>query len=228
MMIVVLLALAAQTNPDSLSETAKQRAMDRRFDEAAAIWKDALGADPNHFPSLFNFGYMRYTQGQFAEAEPLLERAATIRPGDFAVHYVLGSTLVALAHREAGLDEWRKALLIQPSHVKLMQIMAVEYGSGAYFRESCDIARRALKVNALDLNANLVAVKACQDAHDPATLDIAGQAAARFPGSARTNFEYGFQLQKIGRGEESLPFIEKAMTLDPSYEEPFSFTATCC
>jgi predicted Zn-dependent protease len=44
-----------------------------------------------------------------------------------------------------------------------------------------------------------------------------------FPQSARTNFEYGFQLQKAGLTEESVPYLKKSMELDPAYEEPFFF-----
>ena len=43
---------------------------------------------------------------------------------------------------------------------------------------------------------------------------------SRFPQSARAHFEYGFHLQKVGRTDEALKELEKAMALDPSYEEP--------
>jgi tetratricopeptide (TPR) repeat protein len=45
----------------------------------------------------------------------------------------------------------------------------------------------------------------------------------RFPASARANFEYGFHLQKLGRVDEALLLLEKAMQTGPNYEEPFFF-----
>jgi tetratricopeptide (TPR) repeat protein len=214
-----LLLAAAQADPGALADTAKNLALEKRYDEAAALWQQALKTAPDHWPSLFNLAYMYFSLSDFARAEPLLARAANVRPADFNTHYLLGSTLVRLGKREQGLREWRTALELQPGNVRLMQIMAVEYGNGAYFKEACDIARRALG----DLNAYLVAIKACEDARDPAALELARDAATKFPDSARANFEYGFQLQRHGRTEDSLPYLRKAMAADPAYEEPFFF-----
>jgi tetratricopeptide (TPR) repeat protein len=216
--ILVLIALT-QADPDTLADRAKNLAVEKRYDEAAALWQQALNTAPDHWPSLFNLAYMYFSLSDFTHAEPLLAHAAKLRPGDFNVHYLLGSTLVRLGKREQGLREWRTALQLQPGNVRLMQIMAVEYGNGAYFKEACDIARRALG----DLNAYLVAIKACEDARDPAALELARDAAAKFPDSARTNFEYGFQLQRHGRIDDSLPYLRQAMAADPAYEEPFFF-----
>ncbi len=222
--LALVLAFAPpQTSPDALSDAAKQLATEQNHETAAVLWKRALAINPNHFPSLFNFGFMRYSLKQYSDAEPLLARAAKVNPGDFNTRYILGATLAASRKREAALLEWRVALRLQPDNVKLMQIMAVEYGKGAYFKEACELARRALDVNKFDLAANLVAIKTCQDARDPEVIEIARRAVEYFPGSAQTNFEYAFQLQKLGHREESVPYLEKAMTLDRAYEEPFFF-----
>ena len=46
---------------------------------------------------------------------------------------------------------------------------------------------------------------------------------SKFPDSARANFEYGFHLQKVGRIDESLAALKKAMAADSAYEEPYFF-----
>jgi predicted Zn-dependent protease len=217
---ILLLFLVSQSGPDALSEAATKLATEKRYDEAVALWNQALAASPGHFPSLFNLGYTYFTLGRFDEAAPLLARAARLRPADFNVHYVLGSALVSAGRRELGLAEWNRALALQPNHRKLMQLMAIEYTNGQYFRDACEIARRAVGD---DLNGHLIAIKACQDARDPSTLALSRQAVARFPDSARTNFEYGFELQRIGQRDESVPYLRKAMQADPAYEEPFFF-----
>lgn len=223
LLITAALIMAPPPDPDALSESAKKLAVEKRYDEAATLWEKALALSPNHFPSLFNFGFMRFSLAQFAEAEPLLARACPLQPGDFNCRYLLGATLVKLGKRDAGLLAWRAALAVQPSSLKLMQIMSVEYANGYYFKEACDIGKRALALRQNEPNAYFVAIKACQDAQDPSTFDLARQAATRFPDSARANFEYGFQLQKTGRREDSLPYLKKAMSADATYEEPFFF-----
>lgn len=223
MVLAVGLMLFAASDPDALSESAKAAALQKRYDEAAALWNRALAVSPQHFPSLFNFAYMRYTQSRYAEAEPLLARATRVQPQDFNTRYLLGATMIQLGKREAGLREWRAALLLQPSNLKLIQIMALEYGNGQYFRESCDLARRALALRQDDPDIHLIGIKACQDAGDAGAFDMARRAVELFPNSARANFEYGFQLRKKGRTSQSALFLQKAMEADPSYEEPFFF-----
>ena len=75
----------------------------------------------------------------------------------------------------AGLREWRVALSLQPRNIKLLEVMAIEYSNGDYFRQACDAAQRAVKLKPDDQKAYLVAIKACHDAHDPATLDVAAR-----------------------------------------------------
>lgn len=223
--LALLLALVAAppADADRLSEQAAVLATERRYEEAAALWQRALAADPRHFPSLFNLGFLYFNRGRPADAAPLLERAAALQPADFNTHYVLGSALLGQGRREDALRAWQAALAARPGHFKLMQIMAVEYSNGQYFQAACEIARRAVALQPAALEPHLVAIKACQDAADPSAFELARQALERFPSSARTHFEYGFQLRKAGRREEALPFLKKAMQLDPGYEEPFFF-----
>ena len=223
MISLVLIAVLSQGNADALSEAAKQLALEKRYDEAEALWQKALKQARDHFPSLFNLGYMRYSLGQYAEAEPFLSHAARVRPADFNSQYLLGATLVKLNRREDALRAWRGALAAQPQNYKLMQIMSVEYADGYYFKEGCEVARRALALRSDTPEPWFVAIKACSDARDPEMLALTKQAAERFPGSARANFEYAFQLQRAGLADESRPYLKKAMEQDGTYEEPFYF-----
>ena len=220
---LALLLLLQPAEADRLSEQAKTFAAERRFDQAASLWQQALKADPRHFPSLFNLGFLHFNQGRASDAVPLLERAAAARPADFNTRYLLGTALLQLQRREDALRSWQAALAIQPAHFKLMQIMAVEYSNGQYFQAACEVSRRAVELKSDSIEPWLVAIKACQDAADPAAFELARRGYERFPAAARTNFEYGFQLRKAGRREEALPYLKKAMQLDPAYEEPFFF-----
>ncbi|QOY85739.1 tetratricopeptide repeat protein [Paludibaculum fermentans] len=223
LLAVTAMALWLQAGPDLLSDQAQQLAMQKRYDEAEVLWKRALQAAPDHFPSLFNLGFMRYSLGQFTAAEDWLTRAARAKPGDFNSRYLLGTTLLKLERREDALRAWRAALAVQPNNYKLMQIMSVEYSNGYYYKEACAVGRQAVALRGDTPEPWFVAIKACFEARDPETLALTKQAAERFPESARANFEYGFQLQKAGLRDESLPFLRKAMSQDPSYEEPFYF-----
>ena len=105
-----------------------------------------------------------------------------------------------------------------------MQVMIVEYEKGLYYSEAQALALRALQLNPGGLDFYLLAIHACQNARDLAAgLNIARRAVARFPDSARAQFEYGFHLQRAGQLAEAVDVLKRAMELDPNYEEPFYF-----
>ena len=221
--LILIMAFALQANPDALSASATQLAQQGKAEEAAALWQRALAAQPGHFPSLFNLGFLRQSQGQNKEASALLARAAKVNPRDFNTRYLHGVVLLRINQRDAALTEWRAATAVQPANYKLLQIMAVEYGKGYYYREACDAAQRALKLRNDTPDSWLIAIQACHDARDPGVLELTRGAAQKFPSNARTNFEYGYQLRRAGRYGESVDFLKKAMEADASYEEPYFF-----
>jgi tetratricopeptide (TPR) repeat protein len=208
----------------ALSDQALALAQQHRTDEAAKLWRQALTLEPNYFPALFNLGYMEFSAGHTADARNWLARAVRANSRDFQAHYLLGTILVGAGERDNALREWRAALALEPDNLKLMEVMIVEYEKGLYYNEAEALARRALELNRRDLNVYLMAIHACQNARDLAAgQQIARQAVAQFPESARANFEYGFHLQRDGRGTEAVGYLKKAMELDPKYEEPFFF-----
>jgi tetratricopeptide (TPR) repeat protein len=221
--MILLLSLWLAAPPDVLSEQAVQLAGQRRYEEAAGLWTQALQASPGHFPSLFNFGVMEFRRERFPEAAALLERAARVQPRDFNTRYMLGTALLRTGAREEALRQWRAALAIQPDNARLMQVMSVEYNNGLYFAEACEVGQRSARLPGALEQAYLIAIKACIDAQSPGAFALASEAVQRFPSSARANFELGFQLQRNGRRDEALPYLEKAIQLDAAYEEPLFF-----
>ncbi len=224
--IALLLAAGLVDAQDAatLSDRAQALASEKRLEEAERLWKDALAKAPDYFPALFNLGYFYYSRARFDAAEPLLDHASQVTPGDFNTWYLLGATRARMELREPALRAWRRALAIQPKNLKLIEIMSVEYSKGHYFLEAATLAERALSIAENDPNLYFLAIKAYQDAGDYGkALDIARRAVARFPESARANFEVGFHIYKLGQVEESLRYLKKAMETDPAYEEPFFF-----
>jgi len=221
---MVALVLAATEDPAALSEQAQRSAQQQQFGEAERLWKRAIELSPDYFPALFNLGLMYSRQKRFAEAEPLLNRAAHASPGDFNAWYIWGSALSQLGRTDDALRAWREALKLQPRNQRLMQVMSVEYSKGRYLGEAATLAGRVLELNGSDLNAMLLAIKAYQVAgDDAAAAAVARRAVERFPDSARANFEHAYHLQKDGKIADAEQYLQRAMKLDPTYEEPFFF-----
>ena len=220
-LLILWLAFLQADDPAALSDRALELAAQKRTDEAAELWQKALAISPDYFPALFNLGFLHFSRKDYRQAEPLLLKAVRANPKDFNARYIAGAAFVGLQKREAGLRQWRAALEINPRHVKLMLIMAVEYNAGRYFREAAAVAERALDLERNDPAIYFLAIKAYQDAGDhPSALKVATTLAERFPDLPRANFEYGYELHKAGRSDRALPYLKKAMQGNPDHEEP--------
>jgi Flp pilus assembly protein TadD len=169
-------------------------------------------------------GFPAGRAGQDGEAAEWLRRAVAANPRDFNSAYLLGTVLARRNDTDAALRAWRGALALQPGNRKLMQVMSVEYSKGRYFAEAARMAEAALQLAPEELALYLVAIKARQDAgqHEEA-FALARRALAKFPASARANFEVGFHLHKLGRWDEAMPYFEKAIAGEAGYEEPHYF-----
>src|SRR5438128_1106041 len=102
---IAVFALAMQDS-GKLSEQAQKLAVEKRYDEAEVLWRQAIDRSPDFFPALFNLGYMFYSNGKLDQAAIWLARAARVAPQDFNTRYLLGATLAKLEKREEALKEW--------------------------------------------------------------------------------------------------------------------------
>ena len=84
------LLLAPMQDAGALSTRAQSLAMEKRFDEAEALWRQAIVRSPEFFPALFNLGYMYYSTGRFDQAATWLAKAGRVSPQDFNTRYLLG------------------------------------------------------------------------------------------------------------------------------------------
>lgn len=217
-----VLALALlQPGADALVEQGAAAAQAGRAGEAEALWKRALAASPGHFGALFNLGYFYLRQGDAAAAEPYLARAARANPNDYNAAFLLGNARLQLNRPEEALRAWRVALAVRPGDARLWKVVSVEYAKGRYFQEAAQAARRAAELQPGDEEAWVMAIKNYADAgqYDAAGRQAA-EALARFPGSARVNFENAFLRHRAGRWAEAAGLLRAAIAADPRYEEP--------
>ncbi len=222
MTALILWVLLAQ-DLESLNERARVLASQGNPEEAAVLWRRIHKQSPAFFPAAFNLGYFHFSRKEFQEAETYLRAAAKAQPGDFNARFLLGQSLAALDLRDDAIRQWRAALALQPKHAKLLGILAVEYDRGGYLLEAANAAKRALHLQPGNLDAHLLAIKACQQAQDPEGATIAEKTAAKFPRSARAQFEHAWYLQRAGNTDAALRQLERTISLDASYDEPHFF-----
>ena len=206
-----------QAGADELAEQGRELAAAGRTEEAAKLWRKALVTVPSHFPSLFNLGFLAWQQNRDGAAAEWLERAARAQPGDFNALYLAGSAWSRQGKSTEAIVWWRKALTVQPGNSKLRKTMAAEFSRAKLFREVVEVSEGSLDSEAMLLMV-IAARRALGEAHQAALL--VNRALDRFPDSARVQFEAGYDLHRAGLWQRSIPYFDRAIALDPAYEEP--------
>ena len=92
-----------------------------RLDEAQALYRGVLAADPAHFDALHLLGVIEGQHGRFEEALPLLERAVALRPDNAAALNNLGNTLAGLERFGAAVARFDQALALKTENPKALR-----------------------------------------------------------------------------------------------------------
>lgn len=222
-MTKLLLFLVLAQDIESKNEQARALAAQGNPAAAAELWRQIHKQSPTFFPAAFNLGYFHFTRKEFAEAKPYLEAATKSQPNDFNARFLLGQVHAALNQSDDALRQWRAALAIQPNHAKLLGILTIEYEKGDYFEEAAKTAKRLLALNPNDPTTHLLAIKAAQKAQDPAGPELAKNAAIKFPNNPQLQFEQAWYEQRNGQTNDATQHLQRAIELDPNYDEPQYF-----
>lgn len=224
--VLTMLFLAQTPSPDAQAAQAQavDAARENRPEEAERLWRKALSLAPDLHAANFNLGYFYFSRNEPAQAAPLLDAAARAAPSDFNTRYMAGAARSQLNETDAAIRHWRAALAVEPDHAKLLQLIAVEYAKGRYYKDASKAAERALALQPDDPNLHLLAIKSSQDAQDHAgALALSKGMLGRFPENPRAHFEYAYELHRVGRPADGLPHLERAMEAAEPWEEPFFF-----
>lgn len=87
--------------------------------QAEAFFASALERDASSWVAALNLGLLRAQRDAHAEARPVLERAATLRPEDANTQSALGRTLFALGEHPAAIEAYQRALARTPADAAL-------------------------------------------------------------------------------------------------------------
>jgi class 3 adenylate cyclase/CHAT domain-containing protein/tetratricopeptide (TPR) repeat protein len=90
--VIALAGVPAGERATAFNRLGRVAAEQGQHDQAAAAYAKAQEADPRDGESLSNLGALLRRQGRYAEARPLLEKAAALRPGDPLIQALLKET----------------------------------------------------------------------------------------------------------------------------------------
>ncbi len=108
--------LPAELKP--LVDEARALYTQKKFEEAAAKYRELLKRDPENLYGLSNLAVIRFQQDRLEEAEHLLNRALQIAPNDAFSHATIGSIYFKLNRIDEAIDELGLAIKLNRNNAE--------------------------------------------------------------------------------------------------------------
>ena len=188
-----------------------------RLLEAEAGFAAVLALEPEQPQALLFAGVMALRGGRAAEAVPLLERAAAVRPTFAEAHFAHGNALWAAARRGEARVAWQNAIRYDATHLGALLNLAraqEQSGEAELAILNCRAATEAQPRQPQPWSALASALRA-SGAAVPA-LDAAETALALDPGFAPAHHQRGMALKTLGRVADAAEALQAALRHHPA------------
>jgi protein O-GlcNAc transferase len=187
-----------------------------RFDEAQALARDVVAAEPDNSSALSLLGLTANHKQKFAEAVAWQRRAVAAAPGSAEALFNLGNALWDAGEADEAEACYRQALELDPNHA------AVHNNLGNMLRErgrsgdAIECYRRAIAINPQHYRAylNLGVALEAQSEFDQAAAAYR-RALAIKPDYSRPYNNLGGMLKAQGRAGEAAAYYARAVELAP-------------
>jgi tetratricopeptide (TPR) repeat protein len=223
----LLLVASAATAQDCQEILARaQRAFDARQFRVAASELDA--ARPNCPADRVRvdiaLGQTQYLLGEEREAERSFQAAVALEPKNPEALYALGRLYAMQNRYSEAVERLESAVRIDPKHYKAWDNLGVCYDALDRDSDSLRSFFKALELVQKDhptydwAHANLADFFLRRDQNEKA-FQLAAEAAARDPNSARNCFLTAKALVRLEKHELSVRWLERAVQLDPQFAD---------
>src|SRR5438105_796089 len=168
---------------------AKIAASEARFDDALSLLDKVIQKNPNNAVLLFERASVLIDAGRLDQAESELRKVVATNPDLYDAQRILGRMLL----ERAGNDR-------------------------AKLDEALDHLRAAFRLYPDDLSTGMAISQIYMTTARPAEAEkILAQMLERAPDQRVVNYSYAHVLTKLGRGDESKQYLERAVLLDPTF-----------
>jgi TolB-like protein/thioredoxin-like negative regulator of GroEL len=159
--------------------------LNKKFDDGDAEFKTALRLDPECFEAFYFYARSCLIQGKQEKAVELFERASELRPEDYQAPILLAAIFDGLGRKREADAAARRGLKVAEKHLELHpdDARALYLGAGA----QCQLGERARSV------------------------EWAGRALKIDPDEPVILYNVGCMYSQLGRVEDSLDCLEKAV-----------------
>ena len=195
-----------------------------RPDEAETALRRALVLAPRDLSVLGNLAKLLDMRQQFGEALDLYDRLLEVGSVDVSVYAARGNIFYRLHRYEEAMASARQALALDPDPPTAFSLHILLGQASWALTQSADAAadhyERALLIdpNHPTVLADLASLRIAQERYDKA-LELFETAVRLRPDVAKFYSGMGFALYRLGRRDEAIRSLERAVALDPTLEE---------
>ncbi len=204
-----------------------------QLDKAERLYNTVLKKSPNNVDALNLKGVIAHTQGRYADALPLFERAAAALPTFAEAHFNKANSLKALERHEDALAAYTTAIDLKPDYIDarlnagtLLQKMGRTDDAIAAFRDMARIAPADARGHynlGVCLTETLLA--SLGDTFE-AVADEAEAALKRAvtlsPQDAKAHFAYANMFSKRGQHDKAVNATRNAIKYNPNWPQAWS------
>jgi tetratricopeptide (TPR) repeat protein len=194
-----------------------------QLNEAERIYRDILGADPDHFDATHLLGVIFLQRGQPFEGEQLIARALKTNPRHSDALRNQGNALKALKRFEEALASYERAIALKPQDAETRFNRGVTLHELKRYDEALASYDRAisLRPDFAEAHSNRGATLRALKRYNEALASYDRALAVR-PDYAEAHSNRGATLLALKRYEEALASCDRALALRPDYAEALS------
>jgi protein O-GlcNAc transferase len=185
---------------------------------AEQLFRQILGSDPNHAPSLHVMGLIAMDVDKTDVAEELVRSAIDLQPNIPTFYLSLGRILNRQDKKEAAIESYNAALKLKPDFTDALNNLGTVYlGSGEHEKAS-DIFLKILKENPQDFNAlcNMASIYYQQGEFEK-SIEHCRTALTLNTNRPSVYYDLGMSLLAIDDIDEALKHLLTGVELKPDY-----------
>ena len=196
-----------------------------RLEPAAAALRAVLASDPDSLLALYNLGFIAHRSRRYEEAETHLRRAIRLSPRHPEAHYRLGLTYLAQTKTDESIAAFNRAVEIDPEHVGAHFNLANALARAGRMSEAEEHQHRYAALSGrseaeMEIKTQIVTLSTVALQHEmnerfSEALSEYEKLAAQFPDHAPLHKDIGRLRMKLGRPQEALMALQRAIELDP-------------
>ncbi|MGI8470320.1 MAG: tetratricopeptide repeat protein [Pyrinomonadaceae bacterium] len=225
---VRLLGESVTANDDSQTRTDLAIAQMRLSDVDAAISQAqaAINLDPKNARAHHILGRLFYMKGEYAAALPELERSMILEP-DFDTAYTLGMTYLQIKQVDRAKLLFEELQTALKKNARLNILLAHAFEDTGYYPEAEDEVKKALAIDPNIPRAHFYIGFLILQYGGTSRLAEAGKefdAELKInPQDFYSNFFRGVVYNVSVEHAKAIPFLEKAIQINPNIAEPYLF-----